>query len=290
MSAPRTAEVVVDGVRSPVVEAGPADAPEAIVFVHGNPGVAEDWRALLEPAGAFARAIAITMPGYGDADKPRDLPYTVPGYARHLAGALDRLGVRRAHLVLHDFGGPWGLQWAADHPERHASTTLVNTGVILREGWHALAKVWRTPVLGELFFATATRGGMRQFMKATNPKSFPAPYGDHLFELYQDKGTRRAVLQLYRNTPIAPHVAAIAPALREHPRPTLVVWGAKDPYLKVRLAERQREVFRDARVTILPGSGHWPLADDPDAVVAAVLPFLREQTAAAAAPSEAAAT
>ena len=64
-----------------MIEAGPADADEAIVFVHGNPGVAEDWLPLLEPAGAFARAVAIDMPGYGGADKPRDLPYTVPGYA-----------------------------------------------------------------------------------------------------------------------------------------------------------------------------------------------------------------
>jgi pimeloyl-ACP methyl ester carboxylesterase len=282
----RTTTVTVDGVRSPVLEAGPAGAAEAVVFVHGNPGVAEDWRALLEPAGAFARAVAITMPGYGDADKPRDLPYTVPGYARHLAGALDALCVQRAHLVLHDFGGPWGLQWAADHPDRHASTTLINTGVILREKWHALARVWRTPGLGELFFMASTRGGTRQFMKRTNPPSFPASFGDHLFDLYQDKGTRRAVLQLYRNTPIGPHVEAVAPRLREHPRPALVVWGAKDPYLKVRLAERQREVFRDARVEILPGSGHWPLADAPDAVAALVLPFLAQQTAA---PTQAAA-
>jgi pimeloyl-ACP methyl ester carboxylesterase len=277
----RSSAVTVNGVRSPVLEAGPAGAQEAVVFVHGNPGVAAHWTALLEPTGAFARAIALDMPGYGGADKPRELPYTVPGYAAHLAGALDRLGVQRVHLVLHDFGGPWGLQWAADHPERHASTTLINTGVILREGWHALAKVWRTPILGELFFKTSTRGGMRQFMKRTNPPSFPQSYGDELYALYADKATQRAVLELYRNTPIAPHVEAIAPKLREHPRPALVVWGAKDPYLKVRLAERQREVFRDARVTILPGSGHWPLADDPAGVAAAVLPFLREQTAAA---------
>jgi pimeloyl-ACP methyl ester carboxylesterase len=273
----RILEVSVNGVRSPVLEGGPADATEAVVFVHGNPGVAQDWLPLLSPASEFTRAIAITMPGYGDADKPRDLPYTVQGYADHLAGALDQLGVTRVHLVLHDFGGPWGLQWAVDHPEQHASTTLINTGVILREGWHALAKVWRTPVLGELFFKTSSRGGMRQFMKRTNPPSFPTAFGDHMYDLYQDPGTRRAVLRLYRNSPIAPHVAAIAPGLREHPRPTLVVWGAKDPYLKVRLAERQREVFRDARVEILPGSGHWPLADDPQAVADAVLPFLREQ-------------
>jgi pimeloyl-ACP methyl ester carboxylesterase len=280
-TAPRRTEVIVNGVRSPVLETGPAGAEEAIVFVHGNPGVAAHWTALLEPAGTFARAIALDMPGYGGADKPRDFSYTVDGYAAHLTGALAQLGVRRVHLVLHDFGGPWGLWWAAGNPDAHASTTLINTGVPLREGWHALAKVWRTPVLGELFFMSSTRTGFRQFMKRTNPPTFPMSYADELFDIYADKATRRAVLTLYRNTPLAPHVEAVAPRLREHQRPTQIVWGAKDPYLKVRLAERQREVFRDARVTILPESGHWPLADNPAGVAAAVLPFLREQTAAA---------
>lgn len=270
--------VAVDGVRSPVVETGPKDATSAVVFVHGNPGVAEDWLPLLERTGSFARGVAVTMPGYGDADKPEDFPYTVDGYARHLDGVLDHVGVERAHLVLHDFGGPWGLEWAAQHPDRHASTVLVNTGVILRESWHALARVWRTPVLGELFFKASTRSGMRQFMKRTNPPTFPQSYADHLFDLYADPGTRRAVLELYRATPIRPHADALAPRLREHPRPALVIWGAKDPYLKVRLAERQREVFGAATpVQLLPTSGHWPLADAPDAVVAAALPFLREQ-------------
>lgn len=66
--------------------------------------------------GAFARAIAPDMPGYGRADKPENFDYTVDGYARHLAGVLDAAEVQRAHLVLHDFGGAWGLQWAATHP------------------------------------------------------------------------------------------------------------------------------------------------------------------------------
>jgi pimeloyl-ACP methyl ester carboxylesterase len=276
----RHGEVTVAGVRSPVVETIPAhathNAAEAIVLVHGNPGRGEHWAPIMEPAGAFVRTLALDMPGFGAADKPADFPYTVAGYAAHLQGALEQLGVTRVHLVLHDFGGPWGLQWAADHPEAHASTTLVNTGVLLREKWHALARVWRTPGLGELFFATSSRRGSRAFMKRTNPPTFPLEFADEMFDMYADKGTRRAVLKLYRATDVA-RLEAIAPRLREHQRPTLVVWGAKDPYLKVRLAQRQREVFREATVVELPGSGHWPLADNPQAVVDAVLPFLREQ-------------
>lgn len=70
-------EVVVDGVRSPVIQRGLQDATEAVVFVHGNPGPSSDWIDLLGRVGSFARAIAPDLPGYGRADKPRDFNYSV---------------------------------------------------------------------------------------------------------------------------------------------------------------------------------------------------------------------
>ena len=60
-----TLEVFVCGVRSRVLTAGPPDGAEAVVFVHGNPGPADDWRDLLARAGELGRAIAPDMPGYG---------------------------------------------------------------------------------------------------------------------------------------------------------------------------------------------------------------------------------
>src|SRR2546426_3799163 len=140
----RPGEVVVDGVRSPLIEAGPPDAREAVVFIHGNPGSGLDWYDLLSSAGPFARAVAFDAPGFGRADKPRSFDATVPGYARFIEGALDELGIDRAHLVLHDFGGPWGLAWAASHTEAFASVVIVNAPPVSRYRWYLLAKVWRT--------------------------------------------------------------------------------------------------------------------------------------------------
>lgn len=68
------------------------------------------------------------MPGFGHADKLGDFTYTVEGYGRFLEAALEELEVRRAHLVLHDFGGPWGLEWASRNSNRLASAVLINTG------------------------------------------------------------------------------------------------------------------------------------------------------------------
>jgi pimeloyl-ACP methyl ester carboxylesterase len=71
---------------------------------------------------------------------------------------------------MHDFGGPWGLMWAAAHPDAFASATLVNTGVLLDYRWHHYAKVWRTPGLGELFQATTTRPAFRMLIGRENPR------------------------------------------------------------------------------------------------------------------------
>ncbi len=272
--------IVVDGVRAPVREVGPAGSEDAVVFVHGNPGSSRDWDDLLTRTGGFARALAPDMPGFGSADKPRDFDYTVPGYARFLGSALGTLGVRRAHLVLHDFGGPWGLTWAAAHQDSVASVVLINTGVLVGYRWHYLARIWRTPVLGELFQATTTKPGLRLLLRHGNPRGLPRHFIDRMYRDY-DWGTKRAVLRLYRATPPGTLEAPL-PAMREIDPPALVVWGAHDPYISVKHAERQRQAFPSAEVVALDGSGHWPFADDPERVAEIVVPFLRSHTEAAA--------
>jgi pimeloyl-ACP methyl ester carboxylesterase len=215
------------------------------------------------------------MPGFGRADKPEDFDYTVEGYARHLDGVLEELGVRRAHLVMHDFGGPWGLAWAVQNPDAFASAVLINTGVLPGYRWHYLARIWRTPLLGEAFMATTTRPGFRLLLKHGNPRGLPRAFVNRMYDDF-DKGTRRAVLKLYRATDDpAGKSELLAAALRPLDRPALVVWGAHDPYLPLGLAERQKEAFPRAEVAVLEGSGHWPFADDPEAVAKAVVPFLR---------------
>jgi pimeloyl-ACP methyl ester carboxylesterase len=276
----QTRDVVVDGVRSPVLQGGPTDAEEAVVFVHGNPGFSQDWKNLSERVSEFSRTVAPDMPGFGDADKPEDFDYTIDGYARHLEGLLCKLGVRRAHLVLHDFGGAWGLAWAAAHLSALASLTLINIGVLPGYRWHFLARIWRTPVIGEIFMATTTRTGFRLLAKIGNPRGLPRSSVDQTFDHF-DSGTRRAVLRLYRATD---DIGAISErygaTLRSRACPTLVIWGRADPYIPVRYAERQREYFPQAKMVILDSSGHWPFIDNPDQVAAAVLPFLKSQIVA----------
>ncbi|HZE02851.1 MAG TPA: alpha/beta fold hydrolase, partial [Pseudonocardiaceae bacterium] len=99
--------------------------------------------------------------------------YTVDGYARHLGRIIDQLGINRVHLVLHDFGGPWGLTWAADHVDQFASVTLINIGVLRGYRWHYLARIWRTPVLGEFFMRMTNLPTLRLVLRHGNPRGLP---------------------------------------------------------------------------------------------------------------------
>ena len=270
--------MVAAGLRSPCLESG-ADMTEAAVFVHGNPGCSQDWRGLLGLVGDFGRAVAFDMPGFGQAAKPATFDYTVQGYARHLNAVLDTLHIERAHLVLHDFGGPWGLAWATEHVARVASVTLINIGILPGYKWHYLAKIWRTPVIGELFQLAATRAGFTLLFKHGNPRGLPRAFVDRMFADY-DAGTKRAILKLYRATDpnsIEAFTAQVIATLKPHDIPALVVWGERDPYLPSRYAEIQKQAFPSARIVKLADSGHWPFADNPEAVAAQIIPFLRER-------------
>jgi pimeloyl-ACP methyl ester carboxylesterase len=263
---------VVAGVRCAVSDGNPGER-EAVVFVHGNPGPMDDWQELAPTVAAFARVVAMDMPGYGRADHPKRFDYTVEGYGRYLGALLDHLSVERAHLVLHDFGGPWGLWWANEHPDRVGSITLINCGVLEGYKWHRFARIWQTPILGELAQLTTTAAGMHRTLNRMNPKPLPRSFIDRVMK-YADWGHKRAVLKLYRASKRVGKANSELDAFAKT-LPVCVIWGAGDPFIPVEFAEKQKRYFPRAEVHVLQGLGHWPFIDDVEAVRGPLVEFLK---------------
>jgi pimeloyl-ACP methyl ester carboxylesterase len=268
----RETEVTVAGVRSPVLEAGPAGAAEAVVYVHGNPGSRLDWTDLVSRTGELGRAIAPDIPGFGDADKPhpREFKYRVRAIGAHLAAMLERLGVRRAHFVGHDFGGPFSIGAVLARPQAAGSLSFINTGILRGYRWHKWARIWRTPLLGELFM---------RFLNESNFKSgfrrLPPAFVDQMWRHF-DARTKRVVLDLYRGTDTE-DMSPVAAALRKLDLPCIVIWGVHDRYVPVRFADTNKEALPRATVHLVQKAGHWPFIDQPDEVAGLLLPFLRRQ-------------
>ncbi len=263
------------GLGVPVIDVGPAASEEAVVFVHGNFGAASDWLDLQARVGSFARAVAFDLPGYSGADKPSDWDYSSAGYGYFLTGLLKELGLERVHLVGHDFGGGWGLMWAALNPDQLASVVLINTGILIDYRWHVLGRIYRTPLLGQLAQMTTTRAGFRLGMRFDNPRGLPREFVDRMYDDL-DWRARQRHLRLYRSTP-ANATERLSALFRELNPPALVVWGAHDKGVPVEQAERQRQSFPRAEVSVLRDSGHWPFIDDPEGTAEVVVPWLERQ-------------
>jgi pimeloyl-ACP methyl ester carboxylesterase len=142
--------------------------------------------------------------------------------------------------------------------------------------WHYLARIWRTLVLGEAFMRMATLPATRLVLRHGNPRGLPRDVVERIYRDYKNPAVAFAVLRLYRATDDrALSLTHLQSRLRSLDRPALVVWGARDPYLPLRYAQRQRESLPRAEVVVLADSGHWPMIDNPVGVEQPVLRFLR---------------
>jgi len=270
-----TRRLTVDGIATSVLVGGSGEPGEAVVFVHGNPDSGSDWMPLMTRVAPFARVIAPDLPGFGAADARRDNDYTIYSYARFLDGVIRALDVTRVHLVAHDYGGPFAAAWAADHPDRVGSVTFINTGVLIGYRWHRMARLWRTPVVGELVMRAIPSGSARTMLARENP-GLPVQWVNTIVGHLMPEKTRRAVLRLYRSTRPA-DMDQLAARLRQHDHDALVVFGDADAYIPADLAHRQVQVFPRIDIRILRGLGHWSWLEDTDAVADQVVPFLKER-------------
>jgi pimeloyl-ACP methyl ester carboxylesterase len=232
-----------------------------VLYLHGVPNSGVMWERFLTATGG----IAPDLPGFGESAKAADFDYSIDGYGRFLEAFADHLDLGRFQLVMHDWGAV-GLALAQARPEAIERLVLIDAVPFLPGyRWHRIARIWRTPVVGELFQGTATKWASKILLRRMDALREDAV--DAFVEetwRYNDHGTQRAILKLYRSAP--PDVLARAGAnLNAIDAPALVVWGQNDHFLPPRFADDYANALGgDARVEIVEDAVHWVWIDRPE--------------------------
>jgi len=138
-----------NGLKFSAMEMG--EGPEVVFCLHGFPDHARSFREQM-PALAEAgyRVIVPTLRGYEPSSQPREGGYFLSHLAEDLLGWMDDLGVRKAHLIGHDWGALVGYTVGARAPERlhsfsalavpypgDAMSSLVKDPGQLRNSWYS---------------------------------------------------------------------------------------------------------------------------------------------------------
>lgn len=101
------------GSRMHYVEQGTGDP---ILLLHGNPTSSYLWRNVIPLVSPVGRVVAVDLIGMGKSDKP-DIPYQLEDHIRYIDAFIDELGLENVVLVLHDWGGGIGFDYAMRHQE-----------------------------------------------------------------------------------------------------------------------------------------------------------------------------
>jgi len=264
------------GARMHYVDEG---AGETLLFVHGTPTWSFEWRHLIRGLAPSCRCVAPDHLGFGLSDRPRDGLYTPEWHAANLAAFVERLGLERFTLVVHDYGGPIGLPLALEDPGRIERLVVLNTWMWSLAGDRGMERAARLVggALGRFLYRranfslrviTPSAWADRRKLTSALHRQYLAPF--------PDAWSRGAVLWPLARALVgsSDHYDSLwQRRARLADIPALIVWGTKDPAFPPHLLARWREALPHARVVELP-AGHWPQEEAPEDVLDAVRGFL----------------
>jgi haloalkane dehalogenase len=267
------------GIGSFVLDEGPRDG-EAVVCVHGVPASAYLYRKVVPALAARGlRGIAVDLPGLGLAERPADADYSWTGLGRWLGSASDALELDRFHLVVHDIGGPIGLEVAAANPQRVRSLTILNTTIAV-ESFHRpwVMEPFAHPVVGEAWLKSMQLPGIFVGLMRALGVTRRVPVAEivcYVPLLLGDDGGR-AFLKIMRGfEATADKQHHYLTALRRKPYPAQVVWGLRDPMLTWRRYGVQAQLAAGLDDAVLLPGKHFVQEDCPEEIADAVLQLAR---------------
>jgi 2-hydroxy-6-oxonona-2,4-dienedioate hydrolase len=250
-----------------VLECG--SGTDCVLFVHGLGARADRWR-LNMPAFADAgyHGYALDLPGHGLATKGENIPSSVPKLASLLVDILDALRVERAFLVGTSLGAHIAATVACAASQRVRGLILVGALGIVPLGGEAadairrnVQQTSRDAIAGKLAFVLADSRAVSQTMI------------EEEWRINNSPGARESFAKLgdYISSDLDRDGIGERLNARVGVLPMVLVWGAKDQAVSIKIAQRAQEVLSGTDLVMIEDAGHVPYFEKPSAFNKAVL-------------------
>jgi pimeloyl-ACP methyl ester carboxylesterase len=252
------------------------DRGEPILLIHGFGGSAYSWRKVIPTLAEEHRVFAVDLNGFGYTQRPKSHEsYTRAGQARLVLAVMDALGIERAHIFGHSYGGGLTLYLASRHPERFLSMVLVDSSAPTYSDDRRNRAAGIRPLATLFLRSVALRPGMvaKALRRSYYDDSLVTP---ELVQAYFDRLRIEGVADAYHGL-TAPAPPGERVVLEKIGVPALVVWGAQDELISVEGGRRAAARMPRSEFVVIEKCGHLPMEEKPEELLRAVLPFLKRQ-------------
>lgn len=248
--------VTVDGIETNYLSLG-EQTGTAVVMLHGWASNCELFRNSAIPVSAKYRVLAPDLPGAGLTPEPPDA-WTVDDYVDFVIHFLQKLGVKKAILLGHSFGGRVIIKMAnrKDLPFAIDKLILVDSAGI------------RPEKTGEQKMKESVSKIGKKLLSKT-----PA-----LMDKMQSmvgSADYRAASPLMRRILVNTVNEDLEPLLPGIPYSTLLIWGTLDTATPISDAEKMERLIPDAGLARMEGCTHFSFLDNPALYNAILASFLQ---------------
>lgn len=252
------------------------------MFVHGTPTWSFLWRNQIKALSNHYSCIAVDHLGFGLSAKPLHFSYSLQEHSQNLARLVNHLQLTEVTLVVHDFGGPIGLGWAVQNPEKVARIIILNS-------WMWPLTQEKRMMQASRFFGSAIGKFIYQQFKFSPQVLLPQAFYQKKkltkklhqqyllpFQKKQDLlGTWHFAKALRQESPFFEEINRQKVFLKE--KPALVLWGTEDQLIPASFLEKWQEAFPQAEIKTIK-AGHFLQEEAPEEVTGKISEFLKGTT------------
>jgi haloalkane dehalogenase len=271
------------GARMSFVDEGPR-SDEAVLMLHGNPTWSFFYRNLVRLVAPALRCVVPDHIGMGLSEKPADYPYRLATRIEDIEGLVASLGLKKVHLVVHDWGGAIGFGFATRHPELIGRITILNTAAFCSDEIPARIALCRAGALGEFLVRGLNGFAWPATWMSMHARKLKDREAEGFLFPYDSWASRVAVHRFVADIPLEathPSRGTLEAVERSLPllagNPKLIVWGARDFCFHDRFLNRWREIYPDADIRRLWDAGHYVLEDDGMPALTLIRDFLLQK-------------
>lgn len=253
---------------------------EQVVFVHGNPAWSFEFRKLIKVLSRTNRCIAPDLIGFGLSDKPGGWSYLPEEHAKNLDRFLESFPLNNSTLVVGDWGGPVGLAYALNHPEKIKNIVITNTWLwSVRSDWYYQAfsalvggPVGRWLIRNHNFFADTLVRSLFGDKSRLTPK-IHAHYLMPLSNPDERKGTWVFPGQIIGSSDWLQSLWDKRAVLQG--KNILIAWGMKDIGFRKKELQVWMNAFPQAKVVQFQDAGHFVAEEKPEELITEIKNLIR---------------
>ena len=264
----------VEGVRLHWTELGESSDRTPIVLIHGLNNSCLSWSRVAPLLATDRRVLMLDLPGHGQSDRP-NVGYELDWYAHVVARWLEAVGVEKADVVGHSFGGGVAQMLLLECPQRIRRLVLVAAGGLGKGvgAWLRLASLPHfVEYLGQPFMALGTRLALRGAREGVTRQDIA-----ELSRLNSQAGSARAFARSVRDVidwrGQRRNFLHRAQEVEQIP-PVLVLWGDRDTLIPIEQGRAFTALLEGAVFRTFEGAGHYLHNEQPEVFARTVRGFL----------------